>query len=43
MVEGEEVQGWRMEASTRAYSTGNLLFVIHRRQEKHLEMGDRDS
>lgn len=43
MVGGEEGQGWRMEANTRACSTGNLLFVIHRRQEEHLETGDRES
>lgn len=31
-----------MEASTRACSTRNLLFVIHRGLGEHLEMGDRD-
>lgn len=44
MVGEEEGRGRRrMEASARACFTGNLLFVIHRGQGEHLEMGDRVS
>ena len=43
MIEGEEVRDRRwMEASTRAGSTGNLLFVVHTGLGEHLELGDRD-
>lgn len=44
MIVGEEGQGRRrMEISTRACSTGNLLFVTHRGQGEGMEMGDRKS
>lgn len=43
MIGGEEVQGRRrLEASTKACSTGNLLFVIHKGLGQRVELGDRD-